>query len=147
MRSKSGLPACLVLLIFMNGCEQFVDGFLVHLHNESGQTLSVATRIPGQNTRICELKPGDTYLMTIGSELELKNGDNRWVYDVDTVEGKGAVLVIKCGPSHASSPNVPTWHIRPNGRIYYVPPEGRTASGNPPTQPKGFPIAPTSVSR
>jgi hypothetical protein len=135
----------LCLLVFLCGCEQFVHGYIVHVDNETGQELTVLTKIPDFGNQSCKMQPGDNYLMTISSELEVTHGDTVWVYNASNLEQERAVLLVRCARSGIFTPSVSTWQIKSDGRIYYLPPTGAPASGTASEQPPGFPLVPATA--
>jgi hypothetical protein len=122
--------------VFLTGCDQFYYGFLVRLQNDSGRTLTATSKIPGQETQSCTIEPGETYQMTVASDLVLSDGRTIRNYKF---ENKGGAATLKCAPLNAFSPDVETWKITTDGSIYCI--ADNTAQCQ---QPNGFPLAPSA---
>lgn len=134
--------AILCLVAFVTGCDEFVRGTLVRLENQTGEPVTILTEIDQTDAVRCKIPPGADYVMTIGKTLKVRHGDGVWVYGVPNAKEQGVVELVKCGRSGAFTPNVPTWQVKADGRIYYIP-AGAGAPSTAATTPPGFPMQPT----
>jgi hypothetical protein len=137
----TAIALCLVASV--TGCDQFVRGTLVRLENQTGEQVTILTEIDQTDAVSCKVPPGADYLMTVGKTLKVRHGDGVWFYGVPNEEEQEVVELVKCGRSGAFTPNVPTWQMKPDGRIDYVPAGAGATSTAASTPPNGFPMQPT----
>jgi len=128
------VAAFVIVCPLLVGCDRFYQGFLIRLQNDSGRTLTAATKIPDQITQPCTIAPGETYLMAVGSSLDLSGDGRVWDY---AFQNRGGATTLACSPLHAFAPDVETWKILPNGNIECAGDNSAQCQ-----QPKGFPLLP-----
>jgi hypothetical protein len=117
-------------------CDQFFQGFLVRLQNDSGRTITATAKIPGHETQPCAIEPGETYQMTVSSDLVLFDDREVWNYKF---ENKGGATTLRCAPLSTFSPNVETWRITADGSIHCIADNAAQCQ-----QPNGFPLVPSA---
>jgi hypothetical protein len=128
--------AALALACVFMGCDQFFQGFLVRLQNDSGRTITATAKIPGHETQPCAIEPGETYQMTVSSDLVLFDDREVWNYKF---ENKGGATTLRCAPVSTFSPNVETWRITADGSIHCIADNAAQCQ-----QPNGFPLVPSA---